>query len=305
MLEVCLLGTGGMVPLPERWLTALMVRFQGSSILIDCGEGTQIAIKEKGWSFKPIDVICFTHYHADHISGLPGLLLTMGNAGRTEPVTLIGPAGLEKVVTALRVIAPELPFELNYLELEQPCHLFEREGYLLSAFRAEHGVPCYGYSITVCRAGKFQVEKAIELGVPKQDWGRLQKGEAVAVNGKIIQPDLVLGKPRKGIKLAYCTDSRPVDSIAEAARNADLFICEGMYGEEEKREKAIEYKHMTFREAAELAKKADVKSMWLTHFSPSLTEPEKYIQDVRSIFFHSEIGKDGQTVKLEFETDRF
>ena len=119
MLDVCLLGTSGMMPLPGRWLTALMTRLNGSSLLIDCGEGTQIAIKEKGWSFHSIDVICFTHYHGDHISGLPGLLLSMGNAERTEPVTVIGPKGLERVVNALRVIAPELPFEIRFVELRR------------------------------------------------------------------------------------------------------------------------------------------------------------------------------------------
>ena len=113
MLDICLLGTGGMMPLPYRWLTSMMARCAGSNLLIDCGEGTQIALKEKGWSPKPIDVICFTHYHAAHISGLPGLLLTMGNAERTEPLTLIGPKGLERVVNALCMIAPELPFDLD------------------------------------------------------------------------------------------------------------------------------------------------------------------------------------------------
>ena len=134
MLDVCLLGSGGMMPLPYRWLTSLMTRFNGSSLLIDCGEGTQIAIKEKGWSFKPIDVICFTHYHGDHISGLPGLLLTMGNADRKEPLTLIGPKGLERVVTALRVIAPELPFEIKFIEITQPEQTFELNGYRLRRF---------------------------------------------------------------------------------------------------------------------------------------------------------------------------
>ena len=119
MLDVCLLGTAGMMPLPRRWLTSLILRYNGKSILIDCGEGTQLAIKEQGWSFNPIDVICFTHYHADHISGLPGLLLTMGNADRTEPVTMIGPKGLQRVVSSLRVIAPELPFEIKYIELTE------------------------------------------------------------------------------------------------------------------------------------------------------------------------------------------
>ena len=119
MLDICLLGTGGMMPLPYRWLTALMARFNGTSILIDCGEGTQIAMKEKGWSPKPIDIMCFTHYHADHISGLPGMLLTMGNAEKTSPLFIIGPKGLARVVNALRVVAPELPFEINYLEITE------------------------------------------------------------------------------------------------------------------------------------------------------------------------------------------
>ena len=119
MLDVCLVGTGGMMPLPRRWLTALMTRYNGSSLLIDCGEGTQVAIKEKGWSFKPIDVICFTHFHADHISGLPGLLLPIVNAGRTEPLMLIGPVGLQRIVEGLTRIAPELPFSLEYIELTQ------------------------------------------------------------------------------------------------------------------------------------------------------------------------------------------
>ena len=136
MLDVCLLGCGGMMPLPYRWLTALLTRFNGSSLLIDCGEGTQIAIKEKGWSFKPIDVICFTHYHGDHISGLPGLLLTMGNADRREPLTLIGPKGLERVVNALRVIAPELPFPIIYKEIEGAEQVFEMK------WESAEGISC-------------------------------------------------------------------------------------------------------------------------------------------------------------------
>ena len=164
MLDVCLLGTGGMMPLPYRWLTALMMRYNGSSILIDCGEGTQIAIKEKGWSFKPIDMICFTHYHADHISGLPGLLLTMGNAERSEPLKLVGPKGLERVVTALRTIAPELPFSLEFIELTEAKETLLQNGYRIEAFRVNHNVTCYGYSIWIDRIGKFQPDKAKEIG---------------------------------------------------------------------------------------------------------------------------------------------
>lgn len=301
MLDVCLLGTGGMMPLPYRWLTALMVRYNGSSLLIDCGEGTQIAIKEKGWSFKPIDVICFTHFHGDHISGLPGLLLTMGNADRTEPLTLIGPKGLERVVNALRVIAPELPFAIKCIEITEPLQTFEMNGYRLKAFRVNHNVTCYGYTMEVDRAGKFDVERANASAIPQRFWGMLQKGETVEDGGNVYTPDMVLGPARKGIKLTYCTDTRPTDSIRENAAGADLFICEGMYGEKDKQKKAREYKHMTFYEAAQLAKDSGVKEMWLTHYSPSLIKPEEYMDEVRAIFPASVAAKDRRTVELVFE----
>ena len=300
MLDVCLLGTGGMMPLPYRWLTALMVRYNGSSLLIDCGEGTQIAIKEKGWSFKPIDVICFTHYHGDHISGLPGLLLTMGNADRTEPLTLIGPKGLERVVNALRVIAPELPFPIKYLEIAGPEQTFEMNGYRLKAFRVHHNILCYGYTVEVDRAGKFDVERATEAEIPRHFWGILQKGETVEEEGRVYTPDMVLGPPRKGLKIAYCTDTRPTDSIRENADGSDLFICEGMYGEKDKQKKAKEYKHMTFYEAAQIAKETDVGEMWLTHYSPSLSRPEDYMDEVRAIFPRAVAAKDGRTMELVF-----
>lgn len=303
MLDVCLLGSGGMMPLPYRWLTSLMVRYNGSSLLIDCGEGTQIAIKEKGWSFKPIDVICFTHYHGDHISGLPGLLLTMGNAERTEPLTLIGPKGLERVVNALRVIAPELPFPLVFREIQGAEEEFLLNGYRLKAFRVNHNVLCYGYTLELSRAGKFQLEEALRLEIPKQYWSRLQKGETIRADGCLYTPDMVLGKQRKGIKLTYCTDTRPTRSIVDNAAGSDLFICEGMYGEKDKETKAREHRHMTFYEAAGLAKEAGVKELWLTHYSPSLTHPEEYMEEVRKIFPHSQAGKDRKSVELDFEKE--
>lgn len=301
MLDVCLLGSGGMMPLPYRWLTSLMTRFNGSSLLIDCGEGTQIAIKEKGWSFKPIDVICFTHYHGDHISGLPGLLLTMGNADRKEPLTLIGPKGLERVVSALRVIAPELPFPIIYKEIEGAEQTFELNGYRLKAFRVNHNVLCYGYTMEIDRAGKFDVERAKEQEIPQKYWKHLQKGETIETENGILTPDMVLGPPRKGLKLTYTTDTRPTNSIRENAKDSDLFICEGMYGEKEKAAKAVEYKHMTFYEAAHLAKDAQVKEMWLTHYSPSLARPEEYMDEVRRIFPEAKAGKDRMSRELAFE----
>ena len=301
MLDVCLLGSGGMMPLPYRWLTSLMTRFNGSSLLIDCGEGTQIAIKEKGWSFKPIDVICFTHYHGDHISGLPGLLLARGNADRKEPLTLIGPKGLERVVSALRVIAPELPFPIIYKEIEGAEQTFELNGYRLKAFRVNHNVLCYGYTMEIDRAGKFDVERAKEQEIPQKYWKHLQKGETIETGNGILTPDMVLGPPRKGLKLTYTTDTRPTNSIRENAKDSDLFICEGMYGEKEKAAKAVEYKHMTFYEAAHLAKDAQVKEMWLTHYSPSLTRPEEYMDEVRRIFPEAKAGKDRMSRELAFE----
>lgn len=301
MLDVCLLGSGGMMPLPYRSLTALLTRFNGSSLLIDCGEGTQVAMKRRGWSFKPIDVICFTHYHGDHISGLPGLLLTMGNADRTEPLTMIGPKGLERVVSCLRVIAPELPFPIIYREIEGGEQTFELNGYRLKAFRVNHNVLCYGYTIEIDRAGKFDAERAKARGIPLMYWSRLQKGETIQDGGETYTPDMVLGPARKGIKLTYTTDTRPVDSIRRNAEKSDLFICEGMYGEKEKAAKAAEYKHMTFYEAAALAKDAQVKTMWLTHYSPSLTHPDQYMDEVRKIFPGAKAGKDGMTTELKFE----
>ncbi len=300
MLDVCLLGTGGMMPLPRRWLTSCMMRYNGSSILIDCGEGTQIAMKEKGWSPKPIDLICFTHYHADHISGLPGLLLSMGNAERTEPVTMIGPKGLTRVVTALRTIAPELPFEIRFVELNDNFEIHDFDGFRLEAFRVQHNMVCYAYNMIIDRAGKFDAERAKEQNIPLKFWNPLQKGETVAEDGVIFTPDMVLGPPRKGIKLTYCTDSRPAATIAEHAANADLFICEGMYGEPGMEEKAKEHKHMTFYEAANLAKAANVRELWLTHYSPSMPNPREYRDEVRKVFQNTHTCKDGRSVDLVF-----
>ncbi len=303
MLDLCLLGTGGMMPLPKRWLTSLMVRYNGKGILIDAGEGTQVAIRQAGLSFHDIDCILFTHYHGDHISGLPGLLLSMGNAERNEPVTMIGPRGLEKVVGALRIIAPELPFEINMIELNEPEVDFSMLGYEIKAFKVNHNVVCYGYSLEIKRAGKFDAERAKAAEIPLIFWNRLQKGEVIEEGDKVYTPDMVLGPERKGLKVTYCTDTRPTDSIIRNAKYSDLFICEGMYGEPEKQADAVKKKHMTFREAAKLAAAAEVSEMWLTHYSPSMNRPKEYLGIAKSIFENTVCAVDGQSVTLRFEEE--
>lgn len=301
MLDVCLLGTGGMMPLPGRWLTSLMTRFNGSSLLIDCGEGTQIAIKEKGWTFKPIDTICFTHFHADHISGLPGILLAMANAERTEPLTIIGPKGLPRVVGGLRVIAPELPFEIRFREIEQNEQTFLVKGYRLTAFRVRHNMVCYGYTIEIPRAGRFDAERAKAQNIPLKYWNLLQKGQTINDDGRILTPDMVLGPDRRGLKVTYVTDTRPTEAIKTHAAGSDILICEGMYGDEDKQQKAVEHRHMTMQEAARIAADSGPAELWLTHYSPSVTRPKQYEKELKTIFSGTKIGKDGMTAELNFE----
>lgn len=303
MLDVCLLGTGGMMPLPNRWLTSLYTRFNGSALLIDCGEGTQVALKEAGFSCHDIDVIAITHFHGDHISGLPGMLLSMGNADRTEPVTIVGPKGLEQVVNALRIIAPELPFELKFVEIVGDEFSIDINGYTLKAYKVSHNITCYGYSQVIERAGKFIPEKAKANNVPMKAWSRLQKGETVIIDGVTYTSDMILGEPRKGIKLTYCTDTRPTKLIRENAAGSDLFICEGMYGEPGMEEKAMKHRHMTFMEAATIARDAGVSKMWLTHFSPSLVRPKDYLKTITGIFPNAVIPKDGFNCVLNYPED--
>lgn len=291
------------MPLPYRWLTSLMMRYNGQSILIDCGEGTQIALRKKGWSPKPIDIICFTHFHADHISGLPGMLLTMGNAERTEPLLLIGPKGLTKVVASLRIIAPELPFEIQCLEITENEETFYFDGFRIEAFKVNHNVVCYGYSMVIERAGRFDVERAKAQDVPMKLWSRLQKGEEIEQDGKLYTPDMVLGEARKGLKVTYSTDTRPTASIRENAVGADLLILEGMYGEPDKLIKAKEHKHMTMYEAAQIARDVQAPRMWLTHYSPSMIHPEEFMDEVRKIYPEAVAARDGRTLELHFEEE--
>lgn len=302
MLDVCLLGTGGMMPLPNRWLTSLMLRSEGSNLLIDCGEGTQIAMREKGWSPNPIDYICFTHYHADHISGLPGMLLNMGNSERKEPLHIIGPKGLKRVVDGLRVIAPELPFPIVLHELSETDEKLEMGPYTIEAFKVNHKVLCYGYRISIKRLGRFDVERAKAQEIPVCCWNRLQHGEAVTHQGQSYTPDMVMGEARRGLSVTYCTDTRPTPRIEEMARDADLFICEGMYGDREKQANAKKNRHMMMWEAAEIGAKAMPREMWFTHYSPAETRPEQYKDEIQRIF-PVKFARDGWTRELRFDEE--
>ena len=302
MLDVCLLGTGGVMPLPNRWLTSLLIRFNGRMILIDCGEGTQIPLKMVGWGFKNIDAVLFTHYHADHIAGLPGFLLTLGNSGREEPLILMGPSGIKKVVEGLRVISPELPYELQLIELPDNKNAETCISNMhIKSMPVDHTIPCLSYCIEIKRQGKFEMECAKKLGVPLNCWNRLQKGETIRLEDRIITPEMVLGEPRKGIKVCYCTDTRRVKDLPGFVKNSDLLICEGMYGSEDDIVKAVNKKHMMFSEAGLLAKQGNVQELWLTHYSPSLTEPEKYIEAAKKFFTNTTAGRDLLTKTIKYE----
>lgn len=309
MVDIKLLGTSGMMPLLERYLTSLLVKFNGSNILIDCGEATQLALRNADESSKDIDTICITHFHADHVSGLIGMLLLMGNQGKTSPLTIIGPKGIKNVVESMRVIVPVLPYEMRYIELTENKHLIginelnihTYNELKIKAFKVKHKINCYGYSITVDRLPKFDVEKALRNGIEKRYWGILQHGENVEVDGKLYTPSDVLGEARNGLKVTYVTDSRPCNSILENAKDSDLFICEAMYGDVEKKADALDKKHMMLQEAVKIARDASVKELWLTHFSPSMAHPENYTKEAKQVFENTVIPKCGQHKELKFE----
>jgi len=304
MIDISLLGTGGMIPLNDRFLTAMVARYKGSMLLIDCGEGTQITMKELGWGFVNLDYICITHFHADHIAGLPGLLLSISNYGRTNPITIVGPKGIEDVVNSLRVIAPKLLYEIKFIELsfnDSSTKDFELGHFYMSALQLKHSIDCIGYSLKIKRRGKFHVEKAKELQIPVNLWSRLQNGETIEHNGMLYTPDMILGEERKGIKISYITDTLPIDSIPFFVSNSDLFICEGTYGDDEMKLKAYRYYHMVFSEAAELAKLGNVKELWLTHYSQAFSNPDEYINIATNIFPNSKAGYDRMSKTFLFE----
>lgn len=317
MVDVCLLGCGGSMPTPDRSLSAALISFKGRKILIDCGEGTQVSMKQVGWGFKSVDIICLTHSHGDHTIGLPGLLSTIGNAGRVEPLTIIGPEGIGKIVNGLRVVAQYLPYEVNIIEGPEFLNLgIYKDGIVVEneilkernqgeievkTLKLEHSAPCLGYSFYFKRGRKFNLEKAIENKVPKVLWSKLQKEEKVIYDNVEYSSDLVLGEMREGIKISITTDTRPLMEIPKFILKSDLFICEGTYGDDADEGKAEKYKHMTFRQAGSLAKEGQVDKLLLTHFSPSMLEPYTYLENAKQIFDNTVIGEDRLILNINFK----
>jgi ribonuclease Z len=300
MIEAVLLGTGGMLPLPHRWLSALLVRVGGQLTLFDCGEGTQIAWRAAGWSFRRLGAICVSHAHADHVAGLPGLLHTTANSGRVEPITLFGPVGIADVVRGLRVIAPILPFELFVTELESGARFALPGECLGSCAEGDHQLPVLGYRLELPRAREFLPGRARALSIPVEHWRQLQEGHPVQVGQTIIGADDVLGPPRRGVALAYVTDTRPVATLTQLATGVDLLVCEGTYGDDADQPKAVAHRHMTFREAASMARESEVGQLWLTHFSPSVRKPEDFIDNARAVYPATTVGHDGLAIRLAF-----
>lgn len=303
MIDLLLLGTGGMLPLPERWLSALLVRCQGELTLFDCGEGTQIAWRRAGWSMRRLSTICLSHSHADHVAGLPGLLHAVANADRTEPLTIYGPPGIAAVVAGLRTIAPELPYPVTVVELADGGGADLPAGLRLSARTGAHGLPCLAYRLDLARARPFEPERARALGVPVARWRDLQAGQSVAGAGGIVHPDDVLGPERSGLALAYVTDTRPLATFPPFLAGVDLLVCEGTYGDSADQLKANARHHMTFAEAAGLARDARAGALWLTHFSPAMPDPEFFLPQAAAVFPATTIGHAGLTTTLNFADD--
>lgn len=268
MLTVTFLGTAGSLPTPERSPSAVLINREGELILFDCGEGTQRQMMRAKTGMMRLDYIFITHHHADHILGIPGLLETMAFQGRKEPLTIVGPVRTAEVVDLFdRLCYYSRKFPVRALELEAGDTV-RMDGCEVEAIRTVHSVPSIGYCLREDpRPGRFNRERAMELGVPPGPlFGRLQRGDAVAGEGRVVRPEDVMGPSRPGRKVVYTGDSRPTPEIEEASRGADLLIHDGSLGDE-MGAWAVETMHSTAGEAAELAERAGVRKLVLTHIS--------------------------------------
>lgn len=307
MIDVTLLGTAALLPLPERALTAAALTCGGHTILFDCGEGTQSAARKVHVNLMKTDLIALTHYHGDHIFGLPGLLQTMFCMGRTEPLWITGPVGIREELEPILKLTGWTSYEIHLVELPEEGLQLNRmipgwpEGAWLRAYPTVHRIPSQAYRFTLRRTGKFLPEKAIALEVPRNQWGRLQKGDSVEVNGVTIRPEQVLGEARNGLSVAFSGDTTLCGGLLEAERDADLVISEATYGENEQKPLALEHGHMNFAQAGEAAALAGAKRLWLAHYSQRIDDPMEYLPNAQAFFPEAECGTDGKQIKLIFE----
>ena len=299
MIDFTLIGTAATMPLPERALSAAVLRCGGHTILFDCGEGTQTAARKAGVSLMKTDIIALTHYHGDHIFGLAGLLQSMDCLGRKEPLCITGPHGIEEALAPVLRLAGTLQYEIRLVTGE-----LKLQGAVLSPFETNHRVPSVGYVFYLPRPPKFLVEKAKALDIPVRLWSKIQCSapEAVfAVDDREIRAAEVMGEPRRGLKLVFSGDTAPCEALTEASREADLLVCDATYAEDEQAPSAALYGHCTFRQAAETAAKAGVRRLWLTHYSQIIKRPEEHLAIAQSIFSDAQCGFDGKSIKLTFD----
>ncbi len=292
------------MPLPQRWLSSMLLRSDSDVVLVDCGEGTQISWRYAKWSFRPVNAIVLTHFHADHVGGIAGVLFMIAHSGRTEPLVILGPKGTYEIVQALTVVVPALPYPVQIVELDGGESYKLPGGLEINTLDADHRIPCLCYTFSRHRAPRFEPEKANALDIPVTLWSKLQTGESVEHEGQHFTPDQVLGPPRRGLKVAYVTDTRPTSAMPDFVRGADLLVCEGTYGDPNLRERARSRGHMVFDQAAEIARDSGARRLILTHFSPSMMEPEEYVHFAQNVFPASEIGRQHETITLAFDDDR-
>lgn len=304
-MEAFVLGCGGMQPLPYRHLTSVLLRRDGDLFLFDGGEGTQVSLKRLNLKWKKINAIFVSHTHADHVTGLPGILMLSAQVDRTEPLYIYGPPKIKEYIeTSRRVLDMYINYPIVVQEITAPCIVHSGKDYYIRAFPLEHTKTCVGYTLEeLDRPGEFNPDKARELGVPCGPlWSRLQNGfEVKAADGSTVKPEQVLGEKRSGRKFSFVTDTLYLPSIAQEVKGSDLLICEGMF-EEALMDQAKEKKHMTATQAAKIAKDADVKRMCLIHYSPRYTDKELHIllEEAQKVWPKAELSRDRMQIEIPY-----